>query len=358
MFESKILNVDKNMWNEISDEFNEFGDVYYKYEYFNLYERYYNVEPASVFWEDETIKIFWASLVRDISKIEQFSNFKFYDLTTPYGYGGPLVVTKTENKEKVNGSLKNFFYDYKTYALSKNYVCEFIRFHPIFKNWKFFNGIFNVEYLNDVVIIDLTKNLEEIWGGIRKGHRYNINKSMREGCEVEVISNPSKRDIDDFIKIYYHTMDKNKSPKKYYFSTEFINDHFSLLKSILIEVKHNNRVIGASMFIFWDKIIHYYLSGTYYESKSLYPSDLTLWESIKWAKENNFKLLHLGGGRGKNDSLFEFKKGFSNDIIPFYIGKIIFDTKAYQTLRKMNSMPATSNNYFPAYRQGFDEKIV
>ena len=75
-------------------------------------------------------------------------------------------------------------------------------------------------------------------------------------------------------------------------------------------------------------------------------------------KENNFKLLHLGGGRGKNDSLFEFKKGFSNDIIPFYIGKMIFDMKTYKSLRTMNSMSATSNNYFPAYRQGFDDKIV
>ncbi|HJH27991.1 MAG TPA: GNAT family N-acetyltransferase, partial [Methanophagales archaeon] len=129
-------------------------------------------------------------------------------------------------------------------------------------------------------------------------------------------------------------------------------------KSILIEVKYNNRIIGTSMLILGGKIIHYHLSGAAYGLKSLYPSDLILWEAIKWAKENNFKLLHLGGGRAKNDSLFKFKKGFSNDIIPFYIGKKIFDIKAYQALLTMNPLSTTSNNYFPAYLLCLDEKIV
>ena len=346
-------------WNSLlKEEFSEYNDIYFGYGYFELYKRHYGVEPEAIFWEDQNIKIFWSHLIRDISKIEQFKDFKYYDLTTPYGYGGPLIITKTGNKEKINKSLRDFFEDYTNYALRNNYVCEFIRFYPIFENWKFFNTIFNVEYLNDVVIVDLAKDLEEIWKDVKKGHRYNIKKSVKEGCEIEIINKPSIGDIEDFINLYYEIMDKNKASKKYYFSIEFLNDHFNLLKSILIEVKYNNRIIGTSMFIFWDKIIHYYLSGAAYDSKSLYPSDLILLESIKWAKENNFKLLHLGGGRAKNDSLFEFKKGFSNDIIPFYIGKKIFDIKAYQALLTMNPLSTTSNNYFPAYRQGLDEKIV
>ena len=350
---------DRIVWNSLlEEEFSEYNDIYFRYEYFELYKKYYNVEPEAIFWENKNIKIFWTHLVRDISKIEQFKDFKYYDLTTPYGYGGPLIITKTRDEKEINESLKEFFGAYTNYALENNYVCEFIRFHPIFENWKSFDRIFNAEYLNDVVIVDLTKDLEEIWRDIKKGHRYNIKKSIREGCTVEVISEPSKNDIDDFIKIYYHTMDKNKASKKYYFPIKFINNHFNLLKIILIEIKYNNRIIGASMFIFWDKIIHYYLSGTSYDSRSLYPSDLILWESIKWAKENSLKLLHLGGGRGKNDSLFEFKKGFSNDIMPFHIGKKIFNIEAYHALLTINPMSATPNNYFPTYRQGLDEKIV
>lgn len=350
---------DRIAWNSLlKEEFSEYNDIYFGYGYFELYKRHYGGEPEAIFWADKSIKIFWTHLIRDISKIEQFKDFKYYDLTTPYGYGGPLIITKTGNKEKINKSLRDFFEDYKNYALKNNSVCEFIRFHPVFENQRFFNDIFDVEYLNDVVIVDLSKDLEEIWKGIKKGHRYNIKKSIREGCKVEVISNPHKKGIDNFIKIYYHTMDKNKASKKYYFPMEFLNDHFNLLNSILIEVKYNNRVIGTSMFILGGKIIHYHLSGAAYGLKSLYPSDLILWEAIKWAKENDFELLHLGGGRGKNDSLFKFKKGFSDDINPFYIGKKIFDMKTYQALLTINPISAASNDYFPAYRRGFDEKIV
>lgn len=359
MFKSKILNVDKNEWNKILDEeFNDFNDVYYRYEYFELYAKHYNVELGAIFWEDKNIKIFWTHLIRDISKIEQFKDFEYYDLTTPYGYGGPLIIKKIEDKEKVSKSLKAFFEDYGNCALRNNYVCEFIRFYPIFGNWKFFNKIFNVEYLNDVVIIDLTKDLEEIWKNIKKGHRYNIKKSVEEGCIIEIISKPLISDIEDFVNLYYESMDKNKAPKKYYFPMESINDHFNLLNSVLIKVKYKKGIIGASMFIFWDKIIHYHLSGAAYGFKGLYSSDLILWEAIKWAKENGFKYLHLGGGRGKNDSLFEFKKGFSKEILPFYIGKKIFNMEAYQKLLTLNPTSIRPNDYFPAYRQGLDEKIV
>jgi len=345
----------KGEWNKILDkEFDDLNDVYYKYEYFELYKREYNVNIEGIFWEDNNIKIFWTHLIRNISEIEYFKDFKYYDLITPYGYGGPLIVTKV--KDKISGSLKEFFVEYENYALKNNYISEFARFHPFLGNWKFFDNFFDINYLNDVVIVDLTKDLNEIWKNIKKGHRYNIKKSMREGCEVEIVSDALKK-IENFIKNYYLTMDKNKAPKKYYFSTEFISDHFNLLNAILIEVKYKNEVIGASIFICGDKIIHYYLSGTTYNFKGLYPSDLTLWETIKWAKKNGFKYLDLGGGRGKNDSLFEFKKGFSKITSPFYIGKKIFNIKVYQKLLMLNPT-SSSNGYFPAYRQGFNEKIV
>src|SRR5690606_33259686 len=98
-------------------------------------------------------------------------------------------------------------------------------------------------------------------------------------------------------------MDRNKASEKYYFSKEFIDDHFKLLKAILVQAEYDNNVIGSSMFIYGDEIIHYHLSGTS-NVKNVYPSHLIIFELIKWAKERNFKYLHLGGGRGTNDSLF------------------------------------------------------
>ncbi len=350
---------EKNDWNHLLNiEFSKkYNDVFFNYDYFDLYTKNYNSNLEGVFWEDENVKIFWPHLVRDISKINQFKKFKYYDLTTPYGYGGPLIIAKTKEKTKIADSLKEFFKEYRNYALENNYICEFVRFHPIFKNWEFLDKFFNIDYLDDVVIIDLKQDLEKIRQQIKKGHKYNIKKSEKEGCKVRVIKKPNEKNIQDFIKIYYQTMDKNQASKKYYFPEKFIRDHFKFLNAILIETEYKDKIIGSSIFICGDKIIHYFLSGASEEFKGLYPSNLTLWEAIKWAKEHNFKILHLGGGRGKNDSLFEFKKGFSDLIEPFKVGKIIFNANAYSQLNKINGGDM-SDDYFPPYRRGFNEEII
>jgi hypothetical protein len=94
-----------------------------------------------------------------------------------------------------------------------------------------------------------------------------------------------------------------------------------------------------------------------YNYQNLYPSNLIIWETIKWAKNKNFKTLHLGGGRGANDSLFEFKKGFSKVFYPFYLGKRILNEKAYNELLSLNSFDE-ADNYFPSYRKNIDKNIV
>lgn len=186
----------------------------------------------------------------------------------------------------------------------------------------------------------------------------NIKKTVKEGCRLELISKPTIKDIRDFIRLYYESMDRNKAQKKYYFSTEFINDHFNMLNPILVEIKYKNEIIGASMFIYGNKIIHYHLSGSVLDFKGLYPSELILWETIKWAKEKGLEYLHLGGGRGKNDSLFEFKKGFSKTTFPFYIGKNVSNNEEYKKALNLNPILNKPNNHFPTYRYGIDEEVM
>ena len=324
---------------------------------FYLYAKNYGALPEGIFWQDKNIKIFWTHLIRDISKIHQFKDCEYYDITTPYGYGGPLVAAKTTDKEIIKKSLENFFKEYSEYAFKEKFVCEFIRFHPVFGNWEPFREIFKIDYLNDVVVVDLSQNLEKIWDGIKKGHKYNIKKTVKEGCEVKIINKPTEADMGNFIKTYYRTMDKNQASEKYYFPGNFIKAHFKSLNAILMEARYKNKIIGSSIFIWGDKIVHYFLSGTGEGSRGLYPSNLILWEAIKWAKGKNFDMLNLGGGRGENDSLFEFKKGFSAITMPFKIGKIIFDQDIYDKLGKINIKTAPGS-YFPKYRYGLNETII
>jgi hypothetical protein len=349
---------DKIHWANILEEhFKSLRDVYFEYEYFNLFAKSFNVEPEAIFWEDENVKIFWSHFIRDISTIELFKDYNFFDLITPYGYGGPLIIKKTEEIEEIKKSLNLFLTDYKKYALEKNYICEFIRFHPIIDNWRFFQGIINIKYLNDTVAIDLSQSIEDICNNMVKKTRYYTRKSLKEFEKVSIVNKPSEIEIKDFVSLYTKTMDKNKAAKKYYFSTNFIEDHYKF-DNFLIYCKNADNIIGSSaIFLKGSFIMHYHLSATNYDFQYP-PSRATLWKAIEYAKENGFKWFHLGGGVSSNDSLFHFKKGFSNIYLPFYIGNIMFLKKPYEELVSLNSDSKENPDFFPLYRVGYDNNII
>ena len=348
---------DKETWNRILNKLN-INDIFFSYEYFEIYKTNYNVDLEAVYWEDENVIIFFPHLVRNIKNIPLFKELKedYYDLTTPYGYGGPVVKIKIDKENKIKESIRKFKLEYYKYALIRNYVCEFIRFHPILENHKYFCEIFNVEYINDIVYINLSQNLDEIWKSIKYGQRYNIRKTIKENCKIEVIDNPKEIYIDIFLYFYNNMLKRNKSSKKYYFSRKFIEDHFKNLNTVLFLAKINKNYIGAAIFLISKDTMYYHLSGNL-KIKGIYSNDLIIWEAIKYAKSRNFKFLFLGGGRGNNDSLFKYKLSFSQNIKPFYVGKIIFNDKLYNNLTNLAKV-SKEEKFFPAYRKNFDETIV
>ena len=88
-------------WNNlILNKFPSSNDIYYDYNYFNIFKRGYDVDFEAVYWEDENICIFWPHLIRDISSLTLYSNYYVKDLITPNGYGGPLINFKTKHKGK------------------------------------------------------------------------------------------------------------------------------------------------------------------------------------------------------------------------------------------------------------------
>lgn len=348
-------------WNHVLQQFSNANDIYYNYDYFDIYVKNFGVKSEAVVWLDQYISIFWSHLIREIPNT--FDNpLISFDLISPYGYGGPLINCKTNNRLNILNSLRSFIEEYLEFARSNNYICEFIRFHPILRNWELFSdgfqNIIALDHSNDTVYVDLSTNLDQIWQGIRKGHRYNIKKTMHEGCEAKILLNPSDSDIDEFISLYYSTMKKCQASKKYFFQPTFIKDHFSQLSATLVRIDYDELLIGASMFIAGKSCIHYHLSGSNNTIKGIYPSELILWSVIKWAKEKNLKYFHLGGGLKINDSLFGFKNGFSNKKLPFYTGRILFDYEKYEILTKSCNNTNLNQNFFPAYRNNQNDAII
>jgi len=350
---------EKSEWNSyLEGYFPQYNDTYFRYEYFDIFQRNYGLKPEGIFWNDDHICIFFPHLIRSLSPLTGGAGHHLFDLTTPYGYGGPLLVSKTRERDDLLRSLFRFRDDYFAYAREKNYVSEFIRFHPMFEMWRHFNQIFDLQYLSDTVVVDLTKSPEALRDQLSKNTRRYVTKSQKEFPSMKTVQQPSDAEMDLFFSLYYKTMEHQHVSRKYFFSEGFIRDHFSLLNSCFISCQNSLGETGSiALFFRGDKIFHYHLGATNYRFRTS-PLRAVIWESILLARKIGCTHLHLGGGRGRDDSLFTFKTGFSRETHPFYIGKIIFREKEYRDLVQANAQAADDDSFFPLYRKGIEINIV
>ena len=100
--------------------------------------------------------------------------------------------------------------------------------------------------------------------------------------------------------------------------------------------------------------MQYHLGGTLNSALQERPSKLMFDWVRTWAKERGNTVFHLGGGFGaKEDSVFEFKAGFSALRHPYFTWQVLFEPNAYRQLEeKRRSLPSAKPDaqFFPIYR--------
>ena len=63
----------------------------------------------------------------------------YFDIITPYGYGGPLVVPSSPDKREA--LVRSFCEAFDKYCLENNIVSEFVRYHPLYNNADDFHSV-------------------------------------------------------------------------------------------------------------------------------------------------------------------------------------------------------------------------
>lgn len=278
--------------------------------------------------------------------IRPIENTSYYDITSVYGYAGPVSYFEDDDKKK---NLINFFtIEFTKWCNDNNIVSAFARLHPLIEQKEILEGVGEVVNLNKTVSIDLNLTPAEQWRVYRKSLKPDINKLRREGMTVKEAANEDE--IDKFIDIYYETMDRVNASKMYYFSREYFHSFVSnsdFDAKILLAVVDNEIVAGA-IFTFTEKIIQYHLAGTTDDYIRVAPMKLILDEARLIGNNTSASDLHLGGGvnGSDSDSLFNFKSGFSKNFKQFSIWKYIINEKVYNEL----SEGKEQSNFFPLYR--------
>jgi len=309
-------------WNDLLDKFEETQkDIYFYEEYVKIYEDNESKAFCVVCEEDGSI-LLMPFLRRQIGD--------YFDFETAYGYGGPIF--NTEDTVWIHHAL-NKMHDF---LQKENYVCGFVRFHPLLENAIQCKNSFPVIFDRSTVFIDTTMESEEIWTKqISSKNRNMIRKAEKNSLTYK--AEYDFRSINEFIELYNATMTRLHANKFYFFDKtyygQFMN-HF-MGKAFLGTVRREDKLICAAIFMYSDLYGHYHLEGSDHNYSCLGANNLLLWKTAQEMHNHNVKKFHLGGGydSSENNSLLKFKKTFSSNLSEFYIGRMIFNQEKYDKLK-------------------------
>lgn len=340
----KVYTTDQDeLWDQIVRSFEKY-DTYWLNGYVKGFQIHGDGEPLLFYYNDGRTRGINVVMKRDVAKDAYFSGLieegKYFDFSTPYGYGGWLI--EGEDNEEL-------FKTYEGWCAKNGIISEFVRFHPIVKNHEGTETFYNVIQLGEVVHMDLDSP-EVIWNNITSKNRNMIRKAIKN--DVKVYNGRFPEIYETFREIYNGTMDKDNAEKYYYFNPEFYEsalDNLAQNAQVFYAVK-DEKVIAASIMLAANGMMDYHLSGSLKEYSTYAPTNLILYCAALWGSANGCKRLYLGGGIGSNeDSLFKFKRAFyKGDLNHFYIGERVFDEEKYKNLVELKKIK--NHDYFPAYR--------
>ena len=155
---------EKTEWDNIVVSFSS-HDVYYSHGYVDAFKLHGDGDPILIYYESSVLRCIYVAMKRDLSllpwTIVKIQFDKWFDLTSPYGYGGWILEGDTSIEQ-----LHIFYNEYKKYMFEHNYVCNFVRYSPVLKNAEMMKPLSRILDLGKTIAIDL-KSEETIWNNIK-----------------------------------------------------------------------------------------------------------------------------------------------------------------------------------------------
>ncbi|WP_373472025.1 GNAT family N-acetyltransferase [Carnobacterium alterfunditum] len=274
-------------------------------------------------------------------------NKVFFDIVTPYGYGGP-VIQETTDEEKL---LAGYFKAFSNYCQTNDIITEFIRF-DLFENTPvrdYFYG--DVMMVGKNIVRDL--NLPTT-----KDIRTNILRNAKTATQngIKIILDETGEYIDDFLEVYYSTMERTGAEEYYYFDKTFFEQIHETMKEqfIYIHAIKDEKIISTALVLLGNKSCFGFLAGTLRDYYDYHPEAIVQLTTIQWLKDKGLTKYILGGGHKGEDSIYFHKKGYArNGDHLFYVGKKVHDPIIYEKLidlRKTFGNFDIETSFFPKYR--------
>jgi len=292
-------------------------------------------------WQADEGCVLYPLLLRDL-RGEPF-HVEASDTITPYGYGGPFFWGTA--REAVAAA---FWPAYDAWAAEQSIVSEFVRLalfddellpHPGEREQMLVN-----------VVRDLEPDADALWMDVDHKVRKNVKKARRSGVRIEFDTQGAR--LDDFLRLYQHTLDRRDAPERYHFSRTFFEAIHARLPGqfVYVHALHDDRVVSSELALVSERNVYSFLGGTLSDAYELRPNDLLKYELILWSKAAGKSRFVLGGGYEPDDGIFRYKRSFApRGLIPFFVGRRVLEPVLYRDLTESVGSPQKTG-YFPLYR--------
>ncbi|MFJ9501230.1 GNAT family N-acetyltransferase [Brevibacillus centrosporus] len=248
----------------------------------------------------------------------------YFDIQSPYGYGGPLSTTKDPI------FIERAWQSYLNWCESHSILAEFIRFHPILENDRNYRGQIFPD--RSTVWIDL--KADNLFANYQTRSRRKIRRAQEKGLYVEWCS--FKEFMQHFPLLYEELMKELGADDFYFFPEDYFKAWQGFDAASYALCKHDADVVAGTIFYQSGDIMEYHLSAANEAGKELAATPLVIHKAAEMGKKNGCKQLHLGGGTSSDpeNPLFFFKSGFSKERGSYKIGKHIHLPEVYESMKQ------------------------
>ncbi len=286
-------------------------------------------------------------LVRPLDGVDGLAGQVGEDLTSPYGYPGPLANTVDA------GFVQRASWAFAEAMAARGRVAGFFRLHPLL-------GVEDstlpgsVVERGETVYVDLRRDEDRLWRETASGLRRDIRRSERAGIRASF--EPPRPHLDAFMGMYDATMRLVGASPAYFFPGRYYEALVDVLEDELwmaVARDSHDEIIAASLFAHAGPVVQYHLSGSSEAGRRVDASKYLMHAARDWARRRGATSLHYGGGvGGAKDGLFAMKARFAATRATFRTWQPIFDATRYQALVDLRSANGGRSDpaFFPAYR--------
>lgn len=306
IIKTDINQIDKHQWADFIGSHPK-GSVFQTPQMYQCFERTPNHTPKlfAAFHNAELVGILVAVIISE----EGFLKSKFSSRSIIYS--GPII------KEDDDRILQALLEEYDTSIGSQVIYTQIRNQFEQLANCDVFrtNGYHFEPHLNFLIRLD---SEQDIWNRIGKGRLKQIKKAQKNGLYVEVcghgISDKLLHEGYDVIREVYQRVNLPLVD----FSQIAAAEAEGILVMFVVRAKEGE-MVGCRFALSLGKSLYGWYAGSYSRFYHLFPNDLLIWETLRWASANDYEVFDYGGAGSPNKpyGVRRFKQQMGGELVDY-----------------------------------------